>query len=595
MVKEFEYRRFPSREVRVGHLVVGGNHPIRIQTMVNTPPDQVEESAKQVIRLAEAGFELIRLTVPAMKDVESLKLIRQQVRAAGVKVPLVADVHFNAAIAIACAEVVEKVRINPGNFSASQPGSSDYSDSESYMNEISRVEELLLRLISVCRRNGTAVRIGSNHGSLSPRIMNRYGDTPLGMVEAALEFVRIFHRNHFHDLVLSMKSSNVVVMVQAYRLLAKKMMEEGFDYPIHLGVTEAGFGNEGCVKSAAGIGLLLEEGIGDTIRVSLTGDPLGELLPARLLAERYTRFHAGVSSTSGENTFSMIPPQVPRITKRIAGIGGGSPPAVIITGTSVTDPVPDYTAIPSDHPAIVYMAEGRNHRLPALRTGDRSLFMDEIPSEALLMCPPLPDSLTGSMLRDHQGFIPVLQISVNAHSSSLRQWIAWLDPHCPERPVILMIDLAGEDSNRGMIGCTVLASCLFTDGQASGLWIKGTGSQESDARLAFMILQATRARITAPEYISCPSCGRTRFNILEVAEKIRSRTSHLTGLRIAIMGCIVNGPGEMADADYGYVGSGKNTVTLYKGKTVMKRGIQEDEAIEALLDLIKENNDWREQ
>lgn len=588
-------RRFVSREVRVGGLLLGGNQPIRIQSMVNTAPEDLVGTVAQVIRLAEEGCELVRLTVPAMKDVELLAEVTSRVKAAGIHVPLVADVHFNAQIAAACAGIVEKVRINPGNYR--KPGAPQRKSwkGDGYNSELSEIEDTLADFISVCKKHHTAVRIGSNHGSLSPRITDRYGDTPLGMVEAALEFVRIFHRLSFHDLVLSMKSSNVRVMVQAYRLLVAKMQDEGFDYPIHLGVTEAGFGNEGRIKSAAGIGLLLDEGIGDTIRVSLTEDPVAEIPAARKLLERYhSRFNP-------EIPISPLPlPYDPysfsrRLSRPVSGIGGGAPPVVIGPRVNTENFAPDWYVSPAhsgtDNPSPGWLEKG-NNRLEIMLPGRMEQDFPKQETSVAVLLPETPDMQVMPILEKLQNGILVLQAGLSAHPGLLKGWMSLFHHHQILLPVILKIncrDAAPEDL---IYNATITASGMLTDGLTDGLWLDGDSVNEPLTHLAFQILQATRARISAPEYISCPSCGRTRFHIQEVAGKIKERTSHLIGLKIGIMGCIVNGPGEMADADYGYVGSGNGMITLYQGKTVVQRGIPEQEAIDALIELIKAGGDW---
>lgn len=583
--------RFRTREVRIGNLWLGGSHPIRIQSMVNTSPSDPEGTVRQIIALAEAGCEMVRLTVPTLKDVQYLEQIRAMVRAAGIELPLVADVHFSADIALACAPVVEKVRINPGNYrKPGQPIRTHWSH-EGYAEELEEIGALLAELASVCRIHGTAIRIGSNHGSLSPRIMDRYGDTPEGMTEAALEFVRIFHSLGFHDLVLSMKSSNVRVMTGAYRLLVKKMEAEGFDYPLHLGVTEAGYGDEGIVKSAAGIGLLLEEGIGDTIRVSITGDPVEEIPAAITLARRFGMIHR--ARLAGYLTPATTPWQR-RETNPVAGMGGTHPPLVFADKHCSTDPSPDLVAEFTAGSASPMIFKGNEYQLPLTEYFGEETNVPENHQPAALLLPLHPDEFLPEFLRLNPSFIPVVRAPLSMHASVSLQWLPFLDRYLPKQPVILKIECGDLPEAEVTIHAAVIASCWFNDGLADALWLSGQQDTARLVSLSFMILQATRSRITATEYISCPSCGRTRFNIREVAEKIRERTAHLTGLKIGIMGCIVNGPGEMADADYGYVGSGTGKVTLYKGKTVMQRGIAEEDAIESLIRLIKDGDDWLE-
>jgi len=563
--------------------------------MVNTPPDDPEAAVRQISALARAGCEMVRLTVPTLKDVQHLKQIRAMVRAAGIEVPLVADVHFSADIALVCAPVVDKVRINPGNYRKPGQPLRTHWDEAGYHEELAEIEVLLAELVAVCRKHGTVIRIGSNHGSLSPRIMDRYGDTPEGMTEAALEFVRIFHCMGFHELVLSMKSSNVKVMTGAYRLLVQKMKAEGFDYPLHLGVTEAGYGDEGIVKSAAGIGLLLEEGIGDTIRVSLTGDPVEEIPAATTLARRFSEIQSvtGSSKPTG-HTPPITNTRHRRETIPVAGMGGTNPPLVIADRPCHADPSPDIVAETSANNPYSLIFRGSEARLPLVEYLGKETFIPDKNQPAALLLPLHPDETLPEILSYNPAFIPVIRAPLAMHTSVGLAWVSILDQFLPGQPLILKIECGDFPQAEVPIHAAVIASCWFSEGVADALWLSGPQDPAGLVRLSFMILQATRSRITATEYISCPSCGRTRFNIREVAEKIRQRTAHLTGLKIGIMGCIVNGPGEMADADYGYVGSGAGKVTLYRGKTVMQRGVREEDAIEALIGLIKEGGDWQE-
>jgi (E)-4-hydroxy-3-methylbut-2-enyl-diphosphate synthase len=422
--------------------------------------------------------------------------------------------------------------------------------------------------------------------------MSRYGDTPEGMVEAALEFVRIFHRYQFHNLVLSMKSSNVRVMVQAYRLLVDRMEAEGFDYPLHLGVTEAGFGIEGRIRSAAGIGLLLDEGIGDTIRVSLTEDPVAEIPVARTLLERYLklRIHKiGDQIKAPYNPFDYARRQ----SRTVAGMGG-TRPIVVVGDQSTTESLPpDYLWVSNSEGLFLKMNAGNAPLIPLIDDDDLSHLHDG-PEPVLISLPDQPDEVLAMQLETLTNPLVVIQIPLLSHPAMFRAWVALLNRHCPGVPIIAQILMPdGLSMDEMAINAAVTASGVFTDGLADGLWIEAL-PQTPVISLSFSILQATRARFTSTEYISCPSCGRTRFNIQEAVIKIKERTSHLPGLKIGVMGCIVNGPGEMADADYGYVGAGNHTITLYKGKEVVRRGVHEDEAIDALIELIKAHGDWSE-
>ena len=588
----YRYKRFVTREVQIGSLWMGGDHPVRIQSMVNTPPEDIDATIAQIKALAEAGCELVRLAVPSMRDAGQLPEIRKRMAEAGVDVPLVADVHFNPAIAEYCAQHVEKVRINPGNYKP--PGSKTPAvyDSLAIRHELDETETLLARLAGICRAHGTAIRVGSNHGSLSPRILHQYGDTPEGMVEGAMEFVRILHHHGFHNMVVSMKSSNVRIMIQACRLLVIRMQKEGLNYPLHLGVTEAGLGLDGRIRSAAGIGLLLDDGIGDTIRVSLTEDPVREIPVAKTLTERFPLLRQ-------IPTVGKPPPTVPfnplmfsrRKTHPIAGIGGENP-VVVVAGSSASTR-PDWQHHRDAQGEWLQQAAKQAFSMPCLCFDDDQIILPE-DAPVALMLPDIPQEHTISRLKHVNNAVLVIPVSLITHPGIPRMWIAKLDEADIRMPVVLRIKHGIESSDEETaIHCAVTASGLFADGLADGLWLDATGVGDPVA-LALNILQATRARISSTEFISCPSCGRTRFNIEEAVHKIRAKTAHLPGLKIAVMGCVVNGPGEMADADYGYVGAGNGTITLYKGKRVMQRQIPEEHALDALILLIKENGQWKD-
>jgi (E)-4-hydroxy-3-methylbut-2-enyl-diphosphate synthase len=597
---DLTYRRLQTRAVKVGSVVIGGGHPIRVQSMVNTAPDDTEGTIRQAIALAEAGCELIRLTVPAVQDAYRLKEVKDALVKAGIDVPLVADVHFNPQIAEICAGYFDKVRINPGNYrKVGFAGPTHWTD-EAYTEELKATEELIVRLIEACKPGSTAIRVGSNHGSLSPRILDRYGDTPQGMVEAAMEFVRMFSKHGFHDLVLSMKSSNVRVMVHAYRLLVSRMAEEGYMYPLHLGVTEAGFGAEGRIKSAAGIGVLLDEGIGDTIRVSLTEDPVAEIPVARKMLERYSR--TLTSDTVARETHHLPLPFDPfhysrRVTLPLAGAGNGAPPVVIGYKTKDEAYQPDLVtgrAPADDSKGSTVFIRGEDV-IPVITAEDLPRQDNPAAKTLALLLPDTPDRKLLMHLKDFPPMLLVIQINLYTPTGVLPTWVALMEEQGIRMPVVLKISIEKEEQEEVLLNSAIAASRLLTDGMADGIWLDGEHQDPAFLNsLAFRILQATRARITAPEYISCPSCGRTRFNIQDAVHQIKARTSHLKGLKIGIMGCIVNGPGEMADADYGYVGAGNRKITLYKGKEVVRRGIPEEEAVDVLVELIKENGDWTE-
>lgn len=591
----YYYRRLPTREITIGDLPVGGDNPIRIQSMVNTSPEDIKGTSGQIIALAGAGCEIVRMAIPSVRDAGRLPKLTRLVRDAGIRVPLVADVHFNPAIAELCAKYVEKVRINPGNYRTPGLPVPKIWNREAWLNEQEETEKLIKRLIKICSDHGTVVRVGSNHGSLSPRIMARYGDTPEGMVETTLEFIRIFNRNNFHDLVVSMKSSNVRIMVMAYRLLVERMNGEGFHYPIHLGVTEAGLGDEGRIKSAAGIGLLLDEGIGDTIRVSLTEDPLAEIPVAQQLLKRYTKIRVLPETLpiSPKLTFTYSGFKR-RDTICVRGIGGKE--TVVVVGREVQgkSKQPDYFAETKEGVPVkeLYPAAG-NRSLPMKVTPFQKMSISGGNEDYAVLLPELPDTDVADMFKGLMNIVAIIPVTLHSHPGILRRWIELMDERNIKIPVIVKIITKEESEDELIVNAAVTASGIFTDGLADGLWIDVDGYDDPSG-LAFNILQATRARITATEYISCPSCGRTRFNIQEAVHSIRERTIHLEGLKIGIMGCIVNGPGEMADADYGYVGAGNGTISLYKGKEVVRRGVREDEAIDALINLIKSNGDWKE-
>lgn len=496
----------------IGNLPLGGAHPVRVQSMTNTDTSDVKATLAQTIRLIEAGCEYVRVTVPSLREVESLQRLKKGLREAGFSTPLIADVHFNPKVAEEAARVVEKVRINPGNYTDSR---SDHS------GELERVRLRLLPLIAICRDFGTAIRVGTNHGSLSQRIMHQYGDTPQGMAESAMEFVRIFHAEGFHQLVLSMKASHTGIMMASTRLLVQMLAAEDMDYPIHLGVTEAGAGEDGRIRSAVGIGALLQEGVGDTIRVSLTGPPEEEIPVAKMLV------------TYGFESLSLPPFPTP------------------LRGVRQT-----ITAVEEKH--LFWRKE--DYRAPG--------------GEAIVLSWP-EKSPVREMAR-------VLREARSAISGM---------------PLVVKRGYRGEPLPDFQCKAAFDLGSLLTEGLIDGLWLFDTDNRLSAdilAQTTLNILQACRLRMSRAEYISCPSCGRTLFDIAEAAGRIRSKTAHLKGLKIAVMGCIVNGLGEMADADYGYVGAGPGKISLYKGKSLVRRNLGEEEAVDALVALLKEHGDWRE-
>ena len=633
------YSRRHSLEVNIGDVPLGGAHPIRVQSMTTTDTMDTEGTVAQAIRMIEAGSEYVRITAPSIREAENLANIKKELRKRGCVVPLIADIHFTPNAAEIAARIVEKVRINPGNYADKKKFQQiEYTDKE-YQEEIERIRERFLPLVKVCKEYGTAMRIGTNHGSLSDRIMSRYGDTPLGMVESALEFLRICEDEGYYDIVLSMKASNTRVMVQAYRLLAKKLQEEGLKpYPLHLGVTEAGEAEDGRIKSSIGIGALLEDGLGDTIRVSLTEEPEFEIPVARKLVERYAD-RAGHKHIKSIKKLTFDPfSYKKRKTKSADIIGGDKVPVVVadVTGHEIRK-YEDLSLLGFDYDTALdkfniadqsadYLYSGQNPLPFSLPAGLREIVdhdvwinlvdktgrfplipMDEIPSvtkwhESLNFIDADADGLQLEALMDIQDKNPVVMLHTrNEHGmAEQRRFIMELDTMGLEIPVILVRDYHGDDDEKLLVDASADLGSLLVDGMGDGIMIRRhTGKSAHEnlpflMRTAFGILQAARTRITKTEYISCPSCGRTLFDLQETTAKIRARTSHLKGVKIGIMGCIVNGPGEMADADFGYVGSGKGKITLYKGMNVVKRGVPSDKAVDELITIIKEEGMWVE-
>jgi len=579
------YKTYHAREILIGSLVLGGENPVRIQSMANTDTNDIEASLDQAKKMISAGAELVRFTTQGSREADNLGLIRKRLRECGLDVPVIADVHFNPSVAEKAATQLEKVRINPGNYTEKRSDESLAYSEEKYNEGLNKVKEKLCPLLEICKTNNTAIRIGVNHGSLSPRVMQKYGDTPRGMAESALEFIRICNDAGFEKLVVSMKSSNTRVMVQSVRLLAKKLTDESLPVPLHLGVTEAGDGEEGRIRSAVGIAPLLAEGLGDTIRVSLTEAPEKELPVADALRALfpkppslpYNPFEHGVW-----DPFSYAPPA----TKVFKGIGGGKMP-VVISGEEESDSKADLLA--------------RNTDLGLLLEG-KSPAGEVLHEPVCTSVSPFPECRTfqfsaGTDLSDYSAQLTALVILKYANEPvhALRAWIKTYFEKGFTAPLIFRFRSVEEDPLRWLVHTAGVCGSLLIDGLIDGLWIDQPGLAPGRCtETAFSILQAARSRFTKTEYIACPSCGRTLFNIEDTLQTIRLSTAHLPGLKIAVMGCIVNGPGEMADADYGYVGAGKGLVTLYKGKTPVKKGVPEKEAVNELIDLIKENGDWKD-
>ncbi len=654
-----EYRRLLTREVRIGDLRLGHGHPIRVQTMTTTDTLDTLATVEQSIRCIEAGAELVRITAPSRKEAENLLPIKNELRKRGYTTPLVADIHFTPNAAEIAARIVEKVRVNPGNYVDKKKFEQiEYSDAE-YAGEIRRIRERFTPLVKICSEYGTAMRIGTNHGSLSDRIMSRYGDTPVGMVESAMEFLRIAREESFHQIVLSMKSSNPLVMVQAYRLLIKTMFDEfGECYPLHLGVTEAGDGEDGRIKSAVGIGTLLEDGIGDTIRVSLTEDPEFEIPVCKDLVRRYepeTRKKGNLPPVSSlpydpfsyrrRDTFSVgniggkqVPVVVADLSKR-EELTPASLQSVGYTYDALTDKwsISDLAAdyIFTGHlvplfelpgtlrvilfPAAWEQAENKTHCFPifsdkgfteaAHKSGELNFVMIDCFNDDS----PVNDfTFLDTLANDPTVVLCVSSVNPNA-LQSVRRMFTELMNRGIRNPAVLITDSGGQTPDEHLIHFATETGALFLEGMGDGICLGYNSRAKQDAvkisgrtylpvkdrdqftnNTAFSILQATRTRISKTEYISCPSCGRTLFDLQETTARIRAVTQHLRGVKIAIMGCIVNGPGEMADADFGYVGSGPGKITLYRGKEVVKRNVNSEVAVEELIRLLKESGAWTE-
>ena len=619
------YNRYVTREVKVGGLIIGGNYPIRIQSMTTTDTMNTKATVEQSIRMIEAGCELVRITAPSIHEARNLEIIKKELHSRGFNVPLVADIHFTPNAAELAARIVEKVRVNPGNYADKKKFETiEYNDS-TYNAELERIRERFTPLVLICKEYGTAMRVGTNHGSLSDRILSRYGDTPLGMVESAMEFLRICEENKFYNTVLSMKASNTQVMVQAYRLLIIKMQEEGMNYPLHLGVTEAGDGEDGRIKSAAGIGTLLEDGLGDTIRVSLTEDPEFEIPVARSLVNRYVnrkQLQKSIPpleiSVSGSKTDAL--PYNPcdykrRNTVSVSNIGGHKVPVVVATLNKENNITPEslnplgynYTVKLdkwhiADHACDYIFTDNNNFNFEIPGTLN-ILFLNEKNniskgSEIKFIEADIKQIFDKNFLheikKDDRCVIVINTSNEHGMAEQRRMFIELIRMNI-QSPVIIKRNYKTASAEELALHAATDFGGLFLDGFGDGIWIDAPNCPpEKVNRIAFGILQATRTRISKTEYISCPSCGRTLFDLQETTAKIRARTSHLKGVKIGIMGCIVNGPGEMADADYGYVGTGIGKITLYKGRDVVQKNITASSAVDALIDLIKKNGDWVE-
>lgn len=587
--------RWKTREVMVGSVGVGGNHPIRTQSMTTSNTRDVEATVEQIIRLADCGCDIARVTVQGMKEADACEGIKNLLVQKGYQIPLVADIHFYPPAAMRVVDFVDKVRINPGNFvdKRAQFKTIIYDDA-TYAAELEKIEEKFTPLVEKCKKLKRAMRIGTNHGSLSDRIMNRYGDTASGMVESALEFTRVARKNDFHDLIFSMKASNTQVMIQAYRLLVAEMIRLGWNYPLHLGVTEAGEGEDGRVKSSIGIGSLLLDGLGDTIRVSLTEDPWLEIDPCSRLV-RLAKMAQGKGIAPFEESFR----RVDVIQKRAVTFSENT---FLHRDGSVVLEVSDEEIASEDFYADLGCKKQLGRLSRELASCDAIICSKKSEKTALLEKAGIavltsPCQLTEEekeweeVLHQKPGCIFFAPKANPVHAS--RKFFEWLSNHQLDIPVILKFayTLPVED-------LIILASAeygsLFCDGLGNGLCLQANVSLKTRKELSFSILQNARMRTSRTEFISCPGCGRTLFNLQNVAAKIRERTDHLPGVKIAIMGCIVNGPGEMADADFGYVGSKPGKIDLYVGKECVERDIEMNEADERLVSLIKAHGRWVE-
>lgn len=547
----FDYNRRHTTTTRVGNVLIGSGYPIRLQSMNNTSTNDIEGSAAQAERIAAAGADIDRLTAQGEREAHNMGEIRRLLRQRGCDMPLVADIHFNPKAAFAAAVEVDKVRINPGNFV--DPGrvfkQLDYTDEE-YSRELQKIENTFGPFLELCREHGTAVRIGVNHGSLSDRIMSRYGDTPAGMVESAMEFLRVAVKHDFNDIVISIKASNTVVMVHTVRLLVDAMNREGMHFPLHLGVTEAGDGEDGRVRSAVGIGTLLCEGTGDTIRVSLSEEPECEIPVARELSD-YITARADAPSIPGEYApgYNPVDP-TQRATDGIGNVGGTNVP-VVLGFDNIDAP-------------LIYGDTADRNTLIAEATAN--------PHSVMVIGSTHPN--------------PVGEISAAIHAMTAAG---------VRNPVIARLSYNGVTADKVVIRASADFGALLLNGLVDGIGIEADSlDEESRNRLALGILQAARRRISRTEFVSCPGCGRTMFDLQTTVKRVKEATSHLKGLKIAVMGCIVNGPGEMADADYGYVGAAAGNVSIYRGKTPVEKNIPSEQALDRLIALLKADGKWVE-
>ncbi|MBI9070966.1 MAG: (E)-4-hydroxy-3-methylbut-2-enyl-diphosphate synthase [Melioribacteraceae bacterium] len=628
-----EYKRFNTRVVNIGDVAMGGKNPVRIQSMTNTNTLDTKASVDQIIRMVDSGCEIVRLTAPSIKDAENLAVIKNELKKLNCNVPLVADIHFTPNAAEVAARIVEKVRVNPGNYVDKKKFNQiEYTDAE-YNAELERIYERFSPLVKICKDHGTAMRIGTNHGSLSDRIMSRYGDTPLGMVESALEFARICEDLKYYDLVFSMKASNTRVMVQAYRLLVSKMIANNMNYPIHLGVTEAGDGEDARIKSAVGIGTLLEDGIGDTIRISLTEPPEFEAPVAIDLANRYKNRNDHEAIVPIEKNVHNPYTYNKRKSVLVENIGEKNLPVVFADLSNVkniskndlakigysfnyTDDKWNIEVAAADYiylgkesaniefPPVVKIVQDYDVWKISEQPNSYPLFSfnefikaEKFSNSLNFVTVSTKDIYLGKFTNvANKTNVVLILTSENKNSvADIRRTMFELMAKDIYNPIVLSKNYSSLSKELLQLYASTDLGSLLTDGFGDGVFIYSNLEKEFVNRTLFGILQAARVRVSKTEYISCPSCGRTQFDLVEVTTKIKERTNHLVGVKIGIMGCIVNGPGEMADADYGYVGAGAGKISLYRGQTVVKKGLSSENAVDELIELIKEDGNWTNQ
>lgn len=591
--------RRKTLSVKIGNVLIGSDHSIKTQSMTTVSTMDTDKSVEEAIRIIKAGGQLVRFTAPNINEAKNLLNIKNTLEEKGYDTPLVADIHFTPNAALEASTIVEKVRINPGNYVDKKKFEVKEYDDKSYSDEIEKIKEKFIPLINSCKNNNVAMRIGTNHGSLSDRIMNRFGDTPLGMVESAMEFLRISKDNDYNQIVLSMKSSNPIVMIHAYRLLVKSMENENMHYPLHLGVTEAGDGLDGRIKSALGIGTLLSEGIGDTIRVSLTEDPEFEIPAAEKIIKKINTIPEKVRvQNNNKRAFSFSK----RETLLVGNFGGKNPPLVISSNSK---------AFEGNYPDFIFIKDLKNldeSKKYITNNNDWS-------KKQLKNVFPYYSSLKDfRKSKNTSGVLNFIEVDIKTITNTIIQTISsnivlvfnidecsrhdflnaftFLEEKEIKVPIILKGNYDSSDFEQIAIDASIDLGSIFLEGMGNGIWIQSEKFDDKINELSFLILQNTRTRIFKTDYISCPSCGRTKFDLQKTTALVKKYTNHLKGLKISVMGCIVNGPGEMADADYGYVGSGDGVISLYKGKELVKRNISSKNAVNELIHLIKDNDDW---